>query len=417
MPEMLTQKAVERLRSGDKRIERPAGLVPGLYLVVQPSGAKSWCVRYRSASGKPVKLTLGRFPVLSLQDARERARAALLEVGRGADPHKEKVASRAAAKRARAEGEPVDRDLFPVVLDRFLAAPTKKRKEPRRARTVNEWRRMLDKDVTPRWRDKRVTEITKFDVRDALEAIETRGGRLTVNRVYSALLALFNFAVRKDIITASPMIGLEKPMAEESRDRVLTDSELKGLWLGLDEIPYPLGPFTKVLLLTGARRDEIASMTWTEIDKEARAWLLPAARSKNRKEKLVPLSEAAVAVINSITPIASDAGYVFTVTGNHPFNTFNAGKRKLDQVTGVSNWTFHDLRRTCASTLQRLRFQPVVCEAVLGHRTATGVAAVYQRHDYADEKRAALDAWARFLIDNAEGKKMNNVVDLAGRRA
>src|SRR5262245_54580469 len=196
---MLTQKDVERIKPPkDKdRIEEPDGLVPGLAFVTFKSGKKSWCIRYRDADGRLVKLTLGRFPVLGLQEAREKAREALLAVGRGVDPHKDKMA----AKRLRIEA---DSDLFPKVFDRFLAAPGKKGK--RRERTITEWRRLIEKDVLfdehkqPRWKEKRIQDITRRNVRDVLEAVEARGGGITANRVYSALLALFNFAVAKDIV-------------------------------------------------------------------------------------------------------------------------------------------------------------------------------------------------------------------------
>lgn len=402
---MLTQAAIEKAKAKVTRYEMPDGLVPGLALVVHPTGRKTWALRYRPKGGKQAKLVLGGFPVLGVAEARAAARDALIEVGRGTDPQAEKM-------RARRDGSG-DRDLFETVLDRFLASDGKKGK--RRERTAKEWRRLIAKDVMPAWQGKRVQEITRRDARDVLDAVVRRGGGITANRIHTVLTALFNFADGKDIIMVSPMSGLDKPVAEESRDRVLTDGELRDLWLGLGEIEFPVGPFVKFLVLTGCRRSEAADLTWSEIDEKERAWLLPSSRSKNRQEKLTPLSDEAIAVLDSVPTVQGERGYVFTYAGKHGMTCFNAMKRKIDAATGVTNWTLHDLRRTCSSTLHRLGFPPHIVEATIGHRAAIGVAAVYNRHQYNSEKRTALDAWARFVVDNAEGKSAD-VIPFGGKR-
>jgi integrase len=242
-----------------------------------------------------------------------------------------------------------------------------------------------------------------------------RGAGITANRVHTALNALFHFANRKDIIESSPMAGVEKPVAEESRDRVLDDRELAKLWNELDKVPAPVAPFVRFLTLTGARRSEVADLTWSEIDTAKAEWLLPASRSKNRQEKLLPLSPEALTVLATI-PHGSEGDHVFSYSGGkRGLTQFNMMKRKLDDAVGVTGWTLHDLRRTASTTMHRLGFQPHVVEATLGHRHSVGVAKTYNRWEFFPEKKMALDAWARFIVDNA-GEKKSNVIALASGR-
>jgi integrase len=187
-----------------------------------------------------------------------------------------------------------------------------------------------------------------------------------------------------------------------------------------DRIGWPYGPLVKLLALTGQRLSEVAKARWSEFDLEAGAWVLPSSRVKNGVEHTVPLSETALSILASLPRTASQDQLVFTSDGKSPPGGFSRAKRRLDELAPLpSPWVFHDLRRTLASGMARLG-QPVhVVEAVLNHRSGTirGVARIYNRHDYAAEKRAALEAWGRHVEKLLADQPADNVVELGIARA
>lgn len=390
MPTVLTAKGVEKIGQGTVRQEIADKLLPGFYLVVQPSGAKSWAVRYRYG-GRPKKLTLGTYPALDLTDARDAARQALQALAKGDDP----AATKRKAKREAAEG----RDLVENVVAEFLERHAKAK------RTYAEIRRMLDREVVPKWRGRRIQDITRRDVIDLVDGLTDRGiGRMT-NMVFSVVRKLFRWCIERGIVAASPVAGMRPPVAEVSRDRVLSDDELRRFWRAAGGLGYPFGPLVRLLLITGQRLGEVTGMAWSEIDLNARIWRLPRERVKNDRAHDVPLSDLAVETLNSLPKIAGTHALVFTTTGETAVSGFSRAKRNLDSAIAedgggeVPPWTLHDLRRTVATNMQRLGIPPHVTEAVLNHKSGTirGVAAIYARHDYANEKREALDAWSDHL--------------------
>jgi integrase len=386
MAKKLTQLSIEKIKPAAVRREIPDAGQPGLYLIVQPNGKRSWAVRYRF-SGQPRKYTLPGFP--SLPVAHKLARAALDAVADGRDP--------AAEKRAAAHG--AGGDLFKTVAADFFKHHVQAKNGPRYTR---ETERMLDKDVLPSWGEKRIQDISKRDVLELLRAIQDRGGGLTANRVLSVVKRLFNWCIEQDILAASPGASVKRPLPETSRERVLTDDEILRLWQPLDRVEGPFGPFAKLLLLTGLRRTEVAGMTWTELDLDKALWMLPGTRTKNGRPHEVPLSEAALAILKALPRLGP---YVVSTDGSKPLGGYSRGKALIDKAIRyanlhISHWTFHDLRRTAASGMARLGIQVHVTEAVLNHKSGSikGVAAIYNRYDYAAEKRSALEAWARFVL-------------------
>ena len=414
---MLTDITIRKLLASPppKRVEHADGKVAGLFFITQPTGATSWALRYR-ADGATRKFTLGSFPSLDLKAARRAAEEARGAIAKGEDPAAAKTAAREAAKAKReAEG-----DLVENVVSQFIERYAKTK-----TRDWRETERLLKRDVAERWPGKCLREITKPMVHAMLDAIADRGSPIAANRVLAQLKVMCKWAVGRGIISASPCDGVSAPSSERgrARERVLSDEELRLVWKAADSIGWPFGPIVKLLALTGARRDEVAQMEWREIDFDRALWTLPASRSKNRREHAIPLSDMALDVLRSL-PRIERSGFVFTTNARTPVSGFSKAKpaldRAMDELAGegaspIPGWVLHDLRRTVATNLQRLGVRLEVTESVLNHVSGSraGIVGVYQKHDYAAEKRAALDAWTRRLDAIVTGASATNVVELA----
>ncbi|MFT6088332.1 tyrosine-type recombinase/integrase [Sulfitobacter sp.] len=411
MAKALTTKGVDALKPDPtRRVEMPDPALSGLYLVIQPSGAKSWALRYRWA-GKPAKLTLGRWPLIGVADARAAASEAIDKIERGQNPAAEKKATKA----ARLEAQLSERDRVKTLIDQF------DRRHLTTLKSGATVKRELDRHVVSEWGERDIHEIAKRDVIDLLDTIADSGRVVTANRVRAYLNKFLNWCVERDILALNPAMGI-KPVAKEvSRDRVLTDDEIRWFWQACETIKQPWGPMGQLLLLTGQRLNEVACMTEAEV--AGSIWQLSADRTKNGRAHDVPLSYAAQAVLDGIEHIEGDRGLYHTTTGKTPLSGFHKGRnhiadqmqaiaeKEIGEAVKIPHWTFHDLRRTAATGMARLGIAVRVTEAVLNHVSGTGggIVAVYQRHDYADEKRRALDAWAGFVAQVLDGKAENVV--------
>ncbi|MGB8898976.1 MAG: integrase arm-type DNA-binding domain-containing protein [Methylocella sp.] len=396
MAKPLTVKALENLKPAGRRREVSDGGMPGLYFVIQPSGKQSWAYRYRF-NGRPRKWTIGPCPAIDLKTARELARQALRKVAAGADPCTEKKAAKAAAL------VPTGLDLVETVASRFVAQHAKRKLK---AATAREIERLLEREVVAPWRGRRLSQITRADVHDLLDGIVARGSPVTANRTLAWLRRMCSWAIERGLMEANPCTGIKAPAAETSRDRVLSDDELKAVWRAADALEKPYDGFIKLLILTGARRGEIAGLMWREIDFDAKLWTLPAARAKNATEYQIPLPDAAVDILRALPRIAG-SDLVFTLSGRAPVRGFHNVKTRIDDLMpACPSWTLHDLRRTFASGCARLGIAVHVVEAALNHKSGSirGVAAVYNRYSYDTEKRAALAAWARFVTELRTGR-------------
>ncbi len=393
----LTTRSVEALRPAAVRREIPDSHMPGLYLVVQPSGAKGWAVRYRH-QGVSRKHTIGSYPQLDLKTARTLGGKALRAAAEGRDPGREKRQNRAT------KADSVDH-----VVAAFLDHHVRRSNRPR---TAQETERLLRLHVLPRWRGRVVHQITRRDVLDVLDRVVDGGAPIAANRTLSAVRKFFNWCVARDILSVSPCAGVKPPTAERSRDRVLSGDELRLVWHAAEKLG-PLGLLVKLLALTGQRRDEVARMQWVELDLENRLWTLPPERTKNNQPHQVPLSAAVLAVLESV-PHVPGSRFVFTTNGGAvPASGYSKNKRRLDALLAdIPAWRLHDLRRTCASGMAQLGINLPVIEKVLNHASGSfaGIVGVYQRHSFADEKRAALEAWGNFVAALVESKPPSKVV-------
>ncbi len=347
--------------------------------------------------------------------ARKAATDALEKIETGVDPTEEKKAAKAAL------ASEAGKDTFATQLDRF------DRRHLSTLRTGAEVRRSLDLHVTKRWGDRLVSEITKRDVLDLLDDLVDQGKATTANRTRTHLSKFFGWLVERDAIQASPLIGVKAPAKEKARERVLTNEELRWFWQATENEPYPFGPMLRVLLLTAQRRTEVAAMTTQEIDDET--WSMAPERTKNGRAHDVPLSEMVTTILRSVPSVQGKQGYVFTTTGTTPVQGFKKAKSRIDirmqeiaaeergERVEIEGWVMHDLRRTAATGMARLGVPLRVTEAVLNHvsGSASGIVSVYQRHDFATEKRQALEAWAGYVERLVQGEN-DNVVELVDAR-
>lgn len=400
----LTTKAVEAIKPTEQRREIPDALLPGLYLVVQPkSGARSWAVRYRRGN-RTRKHTLGTFPALDLKTARDLGAKALRAAAEGRDPAQEK-------RDQRTTGD-IEQDLVAFQkghLRKKNGGPIRETTRIERARLLGlkpdpenpgEWI-ATGNGVLKRWEGRSLASITEDDVRAAIKAA-AKSGPILANRTLSALKTFFTWCTKDKRLAKSPCQGIDLPSPEAASDRYLSDDELGHVWKGAGQLDPIYGAMVKMLILTGQRRGEVAGMERAELDLKRRSWSLPSARTKNGRAHDVPLSSQAIAVIEAV-PGTSER-YVFSFNGNSPINGFGKPKDRLDALCGFSDWTLHDIRRTVASGMAKLGIALPVTEKVLNHVSGSfaGIVGVYQRHEYADEKRDALNEWGDHIAKLAK---------------
>ncbi len=406
---MLTIKEIQRFKPKAKPYEVLDGA--GLYVTVRPSGTMSFNLRYRFA-GQPRNLTIGP-AAIGLAEARRLATEARGKIAQGEDPcavkSERKAAAIAAVKAAR---EPLRNSVEAVVAE-FIERYAKKE-----TRDWRETQRMLTKEVVGAWHGRALSEIDRAEVHRLLDAIVDRGAPVGANRVFAQLRKMCGWAVSRGIIERSPCEGITRPTKEETRDRVLDDDELRQVWVACGEVGWPFGDLTRLLILTGQRRGEVAGMRWEELDLTNRTWTIPAARAKNGREHQVPLSPQAMTILEGLPRIGGV--YVFTTYGDTSVSGFSRGKARIDAAIKAEAgdapdaWTLHDIRRSVASGMAALKVTPHVVEAALNHVSGTikGVAAVYNRYRYDEEKRVALEAWGRHVERLASGEPLSNVVPL-----
>jgi integrase len=400
----LTAKSVENVKPGAARREVPDSGCRGLYLVVQPTGRKSWAVRYRYA-GTPKKLTLDG--ALTLAAARKAATDALHELAQGRDPAALKFEARASAEKATAARAA---DTVEQWVAHFIERHAKKKTRE------NSWRQavhVFDDIVLPAWRGRIVHDIKRRDIIELIESV-AEDRPIMANRAHAHVSKFFNWLCERDVIAASPCAGVKRPSAENARDRILSDDEIKALWLACGDIGDPAGACIKVLLLTGQRRSEVAGMRRGEINGDV--WTLAPERTKNKQRNDVPLAAQALAIIEGMPKIAG-GDYVFTTSGWAPLGRFDRIKHELDaHMKPQTPWVLHDVRRSAASGMAKLGIRLPVIEKCLNHTGGSfrGIVGVYQRHDFAAEKRDALQRWADHIDAIVRGEPAEKVVRLRG---
>jgi integrase len=361
---------------------------------VTPKGRKVFVVLYRTggAGSSLRKYTIGVFGRVTLHQARVAAQRVFAAKLEGRDPAAEK---RTAKRRVVA-------DRVDELLDAFIAQHVSQN------RSAAEISRLLRREVGKAWGHRSIHEISKRDIVELISAIEQRGAPVAANKTLKSIKTFLRWCVGRAVLDLSPADGVPLPAKEVARDRVLTDPELARIILAARTMGGPYGGIVELLTLTGQRREEAAGSTWDEFDLGQRIWTLPKARTKNAKEHTVHLSAQAIAVLKRMK---KQGPFAFSVHGTAPFQGFSLAKRTLDDMSGVKNWRLHDLRRTCVSGMARLGIPPHVADKILNHQSGTisGVAAVYQRHDFLDERNGALERWgahvAKIVFDASSNRE------------
>lgn len=343
----------------------------GLGVRVTARGGKSYLCQY-TLHGVKSRVPLGSCGAISLAAARNAAQAIMGDVAKGRDPAKDR---KAAALQAKHEV---------LSLDGLISQWSSRHLVHRRARYASEATRALRYAFGKRL-DAPAATLTKKAVRATLNAI-VEDGRKPIAWLTAAYgSALYSWALHQDLLAENPFSGLRLEPAA-ARDRVLTDAELVAIWNATLGSGFH-NSIVRLLILTGQRREEVAGMRGSELDANLSTWTIPGARTKNHRDHIVPLSPQARAVLTEQPRFGDD--HMFH------FRSFSDAKTALDRKSGVSGWRLHDLRRTVATGLQRLGVRLEVTEAVLNHvgGSRAGIVGVYQRHEWATEKRAALNAW------------------------
>lgn len=375
MPSLrMTEKAVERINApATGRIEYHDTLVPGLSLRITDTGRKTWSLLYRlPGDTRKRRLTLGTYPTVKLagkRGARDRAKDALQAIADGKDPGQDRQAQRR------------DAGLVETVIEDFAARHLANLKDGDKAH------RMLKADVLPAWRHRRIRDITRRDILGLIED-KAESAPVGANRLLAWVRRMFGWAADRGIIEYNPALRLPKPTRETSRERVLSDDEIRAIWKDCETDGWPFGNLVQIALLTGQRRGEVGMMRWEDV--QDGVWTLPATKSGRTHQ--VPLSKPAQAILDSL-PRRSE--YVFPGRRGQPFASWSSAKAKI--APKIAPWTLHDLRRTTASRLAGLGVAPHVISRVLNHAETGITGRVYIRHGWLDEKRQALDLWANKL--------------------
>ena len=391
MTKVLTQRSIDAAKPPPKgRTAKADEIVPGMRFIVHAGGKKSSRLLAR-INGKQENLDVGDLSLMTLADARAKAKGMLAMIANGEDP---RTAKREAIKAA---SESVE-----IAARRFIERHAKVHN-----RTWRETEQRIEREILPHWGKRPLASIEQADVVALLDAIVDRGGAgISANRTLAHGRKFFNWCRERGLIKVSPFDHVRPPVPEVKRDRVHTLPELALILRATDQLGYPFGPFITLALLLGQRREEIAGMRWSELDADLTLWTLPAARAKNTVQHQVPIVPQVRSILAGLPRIAG-SDFVFTSTGKTSISGYSRAKAALDKViTGLNGdveippWRLHDLRRSMASHMARLGVNLPVVEKLLNHTSGSfaGVAGVYQRHDFADEKRQALEVWGRHVL-------------------
>lgn len=420
----------------------------GLMLRVTDAGTKTWMVRYRTDDGVQRRFSLGLYPDLSLSDARGRAAEARGQARDGNDP-----AGAKQRKRAEARSQPI-KTYDDLSVAYFIASENgewKPRGRAKAASTIAGERWLWTKHIKPSLGSLRVEDVSKSAIKKVLRDLVAKGHDTTSNHVRGLIRQMFNFAISEGRLAINPVDGIDELGEAVTRERVLRDEEMKDVWDALSDpsqlrlpavegtelervyVSKGVGIALKLLPHTMTRRHEVAGMVLSELDLKQKTWTIPKERTKNRVTHLVPLTESAITLIReALALVAADGAEATEFVFPSPVDRQRAitpaslthALRDVRVALGMPRTTPHDLRRTASSVMasERLKISPFIIGRLLNHTSERGGAAkvtltTYALHDFASEKRSALKAWERLLLQIVgETDSPSNVTDLRAAR-
>ncbi len=366
----------------------------GMGIRIFPSGVKSFIFMYRF-DGKARMMTIGKYPQVGLASARSKAVHAKEKLLKGIDPGQELIKEKKA-----------DRDAFTVkdLVEEYLEKWAKPRK-----RSWKEDQRILHKDIVSRWGRRKAKNIQRRDIVILLDELVDRGAPIQANRTLAVTRKMFNFAVGRSILEASPCVSIDAPSKENRRDRALSEDEILKFWDRLDHAKMAEGTklALRLQLVTAQRKGEIAGAEWTDFDLSRGWWTIPAEKAKNNVLHRVPLSPLALNLLQEIKEHSGESRWLFPGArgdGHITEPAIDHALRNNFDVFEMDHFVPHDLRRTAASQMTGSGVSRLTVSKILNHVDG-GVTAVYDRHTYDAEKRQALGTWARKLESILTGQK------------
>jgi integrase len=363
--------------------------LPGFGLRIRAGGKRTWIYQYKIGNQNR-RITLGAATALSLANARATAIKIHAQVRLGRDPSVEKAEAQARAS-----------DTVAAALQSYLTY----QRTRLRPRSYVEVERYLMRHGRP-LHTMQLDKVDRRAIAAEISAAAVKSGAVTANRMRASLSAFFAWCIGEGLLDLNPVIGTNR-QEESSRTRVLTDDELKSIWNALGSDDY--STVVKLLMLTGQRADEIAALRWSEIVGDQ--IVLPESRTKNGRQHVIPMSSSVQAILDGR---AHNDEFVFGRRHGRPFSGWGVCKAALDQRTKLKHWTHHDLRRTMATRLAESGTAPHIIEAVLNHVSGhkAGIAGIYNRASYEDQKRIALEKWAAHVEQAVSGKRPSTIVKL-----
>jgi integrase len=417
----LTDRFLAALKVEDGRKDRLVfdNVCRGLGVRLTAKGTRTFIAQWTDpVTRRKVRDPIGIWGNITIDQAREAAQSLLGDVAKRINPRAERERQRKEAERERAELALT----FEALVDEWAALHLAQRRDRYRTEAVRAIKRALPELLTHP-----AARITRTDAGNALDRLLKAQKAAMAGRTLAYARAAFRWAEKRGKVPGNPFQGLPISAGVSARERVLSDTELAEVWEAARTLGYPWGPFFRLALVTLQRREEVAGMRWSELAPDLSLWTIPGARMKNGKPHDVHLSEAARVVLREILRI-DGCDFVLSTTGKTPVSGFSKAKAALDaaivearakaaakaqhKLEPFAEWRTHDLRRSGVSVMARLGFDSIVADKILAHQPAKllGVAAVYQRHNFAREQAAALEAWAAHVI----GAVADNVIPLRG---
>jgi integrase len=418
----LTERKIENLATGQGSKDRLVfdDVQRGLAVRVTASGGRSYLCQY-TLHGHKWRIPLGACSAVPLASARQAAAAVMGDVAKGRNPAADRKAATLAerAKRAR------NRLTLRVLIDDWDRLHLSERRSSYAAEAVRALHAAFPDQL-----DQAAEDLDRTSVIRALDALSRGRKESTVKKRGTAMAgrtaaygrAAFAWSLKRGAVHHNPFAELPIPKSVTKRERVLGDQELAEIWRASQSAAEPYGSILRLLILTGQRRGEVAGMLWNELSGDFSTWTMPSERTKNGVKHIVPLSAPARDLLKSLSASGSRSELALPGAVGTRFSGWSRSKRGLDKAISDSRarkdlppfepWSVHDLRRTVATGLQRFGVRLEVTEAILNHVSGSrgGIAGIYQRHDWATEKRAALESWAKHVISLGKGQAVSGKV-------